>query len=731
MFDADKELNGIIVKYGIDRQNRRFREYVLALELLGQLVSEHEDILFVASAQESADLLRQDTDGQCDYVVVNVCNEESFAAIDASRTVVIYSYYFKADISVVLNLRGIKHICLYDYFLSQGLPLDHDYNDIFGEAHIGQIGDKKYDFYTHCPYLSLIYDKNKLNGLTGRLRQIYLERRLFALFYIRDFLSARESINEYMAEHFDDAIDCEGAWVEIESLLGRVKENIAKRGHRDIIVFWVDALNYGDDEYMPFLKSVSEQALVFENAYTITPFTHPTLRAMLTQRKVIEDRSFEMVAIDEGNSQTLATLQAAGYDFLYHGHIIGYFPERLKSKHYTGRMMHPASMRYWRALCDMSQSAKPQFYILHEIAETHNPFLRPEVANYHFIGLYDTPIKSVDVCKSIMYFDRQLKFYSSFLPDSSVKIYMSDHGKIGNNLLDSFHIILKVQGAGIVPRAEKGLFSYLDFGKLIDWIMSPDDAKYNGLFRDKLDIQDLDWYNKPTLIKRLQSKRFIGRLIGYQGTVTAEEIYIRHNDGSELFKKQRNDGILITQERLDYLRSITSTERIDIETAERCSASKYIYMVLEKYHQRNHEYEERKTVALKRLFADFAATETVALYPGGVAAHRLLLRVGLELCAKVRYIIDRNPECLAGKLGIEVIGPERLSGYDIDTVVRLPHPSVPESVFLGKEDIKTMLKGARAQVLDIYEYLADNGVACTIDFWDRELSDEDIDVGIA
>jgi hypothetical protein len=111
-----------------------------------------------------------------------------------------------------------------------------------------------------------------------------------------------------------------------------------------------------------------------------------------------------------------------------------------------------------------------------------------------------------------------------------------------------------------------------------------------------------------------------------------------------------------------------------------------------------------------------------------MAAYRLLLRVGLELCARVRYIIDRDPECIAGRLGIEVIAPDRISEYDLDTVVRLPHPSAPETVFLSKEAIQGRLRREKAEVIDIYEYLADNGVPCTTHFWDRELTDEDIDV---
>jgi hypothetical protein len=100
------------------------------------------------------------------------------------------------------------------------------------------------------------------------------------------------------------------------------------------------------------------------------------------------------------------------------------------------------------------------------------------------------------------------------------------------------------------------------------------------------------------------------------------------------------------------------------------------------------------------------------------------------LCAKVRYIIDRNPDCLTGKLGIEVITPEQLAEYDIDIVVKTsPPPNKPELAFLSCEEIKERLAREKAKVLDIYEYLTDNAVICTTDFWDREFADEDMEVG--
>jgi hypothetical protein len=180
---------------------------------------------------------------------------------------------------------------------------------------------------------------------------------------------------------------------------------------------------------------------------------------------------------------------------------------------------------------------------------------------------------------------------------------MSDHGK-GEAYILSHHIILKVQGEGLPRGAEKRLFSLADFSKLIDWLVAPNDSKYNELLRQEAAIQDLDYYNKKHINMRVGKKLFLDALIGYHGTVTMEDLYIRRNNGLEFFWKHKNDGVLFTPERLEYLRSVTGTKKLDVWTEEKLQYARYTYRILEKYHQRNHEYEERKTAALKSLLGE-------------------------------------------------------------------------------------------------------------------------------
>jgi hypothetical protein len=607
MFNANKELNEIIVKYDIDRQNGRFRQYVQAVSLLNQFVLEYGDVLFVVSNNESVNWLKHDLwDFRGEFAVVDVLDEKTFAGIGDRRAVVIASHYFQGEMSTLLKRNGVSHTCLYDYFLRHGLAFDHEYCDIFGAAYIDlSYHRKSYDFYDYSPYLGIIHDRDRRSSLANDdvLAKLFRERELLAFLYIRDFVTAKQRIEEYLSLYSEDVVDYQGAWAEIEVLLGQLKEKLRERGQkgrqRDIIMFVLDALEHGTDAPMPFLAGLSRHSLVFESACTVTPYTFPTMQSLFAGKKIVTDRSYETNMITKENSPLIEKLCALGFDFRLYGRIGALFAEPLRGQHSSLLACSPAPLVFWNALADLANSGQPSFFVLHQDFETHSPFWCPLLDNFCFNGKADTNATAENINISKGYIDRQLEFYSAFLPEAATKIYMSDHGQ---TLMGRWHTLLKVQDRAIPPKTETRLFSYLDFDKLIDYILAPAEAKYEGLLREKAEVQDLDFYHGLTISRFINNKKLPPQLVGYQGTVTAEDVYIRHNHGLELFLKHQNDGILFSPERLEYLRAITSRDRIDIEKDKKFIYTRYTYKVLEKYHQRNHEYEERKTAALKDLF---------------------------------------------------------------------------------------------------------------------------------
>ena len=133
--NINTELNKIIIKYNIDKPYRRFKDYLRAAELLNKLIAKYDgDILFIVNTKRDFLYMNQDieTDKEFEHVCVDICNEKSFDTIKSSKNVVVASYNYNKEISVILSDRGIKNICLYDYFALNGLNIEYDYYNIFG-----------------------------------------------------------------------------------------------------------------------------------------------------------------------------------------------------------------------------------------------------------------------------------------------------------------------------------------------------------------------------------------------------------------------------------------------------------------------------------------------------------------------------------------------------------------------------------------------------------------------
>ena len=552
---------------------------------------------------------------------------------------------------------------------------------------------------------------------------------IFKLFYIRDFVSAKEYIDSYYSDFDGDLVDYSGAWKETAALIDKIKEIASQRKKGDIFVFWIDALEYGDDECMPFLSGVSGNALTFENAYAMTPYTHPTLRTVFLGLRVVDDMSFKIPTITKENSGLLKTLEAANIDFTYYGHS-PYIDQGLKGKESCVKQT-PASTKYWNSINDIINSDNPKLCFAHSFWETHNPFLSVDIDNNYYSKNNTNAIEIMTQKEtSFKYLDKQLEFYSSLLPESAVKIYMSDHGvtKYGR-----FHITLKIQGKDIPTGTEQRMFGNINFDKLVNYITDPEGFDYNTLFRNKLDIQDVDYYNFLHIGTALANSNAYKPevLIGFRGVITQEDIYLRHNHGVEYFHKHVNDGVLFDPERVERLRELAGTGRVDIDKEEKFKYSRYTYKILERYFNRNGKYEEEKTRLIRKLFEDFDEDSGIAIYTGGETSFKLLIKIGLELCRKVKYIIDADSDCIAGKLGIEVIEPSQMYKYPIDIIIKTMNPgTLPRRGIVSYRSKETPPLGAAScTVIDLYEYLEQNGIKCTRDFWMYEHEDSDFDVG--
>lgn len=102
-----------------------------------------------------------------------------------------------------------------------------------------------------------------------------------------------------------------------------------KKKQQDIIIYWLDAIRYGDELDMPYVQDIMKKSVVFENAYAYVANTHPMLRAMFLGKKDIEDFVFDVKKITRENSVLISFLEDEGYDIMFFKK-----PEMLKNKHF-------------------------------------------------------------------------------------------------------------------------------------------------------------------------------------------------------------------------------------------------------------------------------------------------------------------------------------------------------------------------------------------------------------
>ncbi len=728
--NIDKELENIIIEHNIDCHHKRFRERIKAVKLLNNLVSKYtkEDrILIIGSKLIDIKMFCSDTKTMAEIQekVVDIDDKSTFADICTKKIdkVFIVSFEWHKEIAAELFLVNIEALSIYDYFIINGLELEHEYYAIFGNPQFTFSGEKSYDYADYNNYRTIFFDKRKYKTAKDlRLQQIYLEKLIFDCVYMKDFISAKKYIDEYTCKSFERIAEYQSFLINLEQLFLKIKENLNKK-HSNIIMFWLDALEYDEDNDMPFLKGLSDKGLTFEQAFTVTPYTHFTAKTIFCKTKVVDDESYKMEDINKENSILIQYLEKKGYQFRYYGSS-GQYADELKANHIFNKFASASSM-YWAMMKDMLQDEK-LFCMVHELVETHYPFMSTDLEGNQCIlseniGIDDesrAALRESQREPSRKYMDRQLEFYSEFLENQHARIYMSDHG---HTLRGRFHTILKVVGEKIKPQKCNNMFSYINFYELVQYIIDKN-QNLDNLFSNYVEVQDVDYYNPKMIEKCLNKERFNKMpFIGYRGVITEEDEFFRYNDGEEVYFSLMEDRPM-EEKRINELREITGIYKINIEKEEKFKASRLVYKVLENYKKRTSKEDEKKKEILCNMFRDIPDWKKVAIRCGGENTRRLFWAIDWEQRKKISYIIDINLKCVSNKLGIPVILPQQIEKMDIDIIILSCFPS-NNSI---QQEISHLSK--KYIIIDMYEYLKERGVTCDREFYNPVYIDEDFDV---
>lgn len=564
-------------------------------------------------------------------------------------------------------------------------------------------------------------------NLNIKKKKEYLERLFFLSIDKRNFLLAEEVFHE-LQQDFEDETRYSEAWEEICVLIKYIKTELKKRKYQDIAGIWIDALSYKDMDEIPYLEEIKQagHTLSFSHAYTVTPYTNPTFALMLTGKKRIDDQSYLIEQIDGSNSEIIALLEDRGYTCRF----LGAYWKQI-SDFYRGETGHhvyaPCSEMLWDMICNLLDSRCPAFIIAHIFSEPHFPYLSMNQ-------------KTISDCKKDMQrirgkqeVDRQLRYYMDFLGTSVTKLFFSDHGD-NSFSTDVFHTVLEIQGEKIEGGCVEKIFSYEKFPDLLKQIILDKKVDLPALVSDYAEIQEVPLYNKDKIKKIIKEKQTLmsQNIWGYRGVIDCNYIYLYYgesdgmvreilmeNDGEDYFGSAFISGYyhICDEKAASYYREIVKRKPMAYIQDKKFEYSRYLQKAAENAMPKHID----KVKLLQELFSSLP-DRGIAIRGGGLDTGRILFYCKKELQG-VEYIIDQNKDCQCMRFGIPIISVEDMDKYPIRIVLFFSKKFSEE---FRKE---SLTYPADIQVVDVYQYLEDNGIIETYPFYIFQPNDKDYNVG--
>lgn len=726
--DIDDKLDELIIRYKVDRFHPRFSKKRKAKQLLRSFLKNYEDdekVIFVAGNLTDRNYFVEDSKkGIQKYEIVyyEQVTEYAWEKIEGCD-VIIVSFYGRERIMSFLHSKGITAISIYDYFAENGLILEGNYYDIFGE-----------EYHTYKDNLPTFnYDSIDMNAIfffdrrnyeiarTSFAKEMYLARMIFDCVCVKDWNLVNKYIDEYLKEKYSFDAEYMEFKKEIALLLAFIKENLKTRNEDDIIIFWIDNLEFGDDRSMPFLRSLSDISMDFMNAYTVTPYTHATAKTLFAHKYVVDDRSYKLKVDHE--SAFIQLIKDRGGVFCFYTYL-KQVDECIKGRLYQNQYT-TLSESCWNMLMDILQSEKPVCSVIHEISSTHPPYISFGLSGdmYFSSAVWGHEISN-DRNRLIVkqreesrrYTDDILKLYSDILPDNDYKIYLSDHG---HTELDKFHTIFRIVQENIQPKKIQGMFSYINFDKLLYKILQ-NDNDYSDIIEEYIKIQDVDYYNKENLKFYLHKDNFsLDWLWGYQGIITQSHYYIRYHSGQEKYYNNSFNGEKLTEEKVDYLRNLCNEYPNQIIWEEQFKYTRNMYATFQNYLNRNGCVDKDRMQTVLELFNNLPRSCRIAIRGGGKHTLELWFILKKMQQEKVAYVIDQNKKCMAARLGLEIIDITEITQKEIDVII--------VSSYEHEETwCQELCECINIPVIGLYDYLKEKGFACKTEFYKRDYKKEDV-----
>lgn len=407
---------------------------------------------------------------------------------------------------------------------------------------------------------------------------------------LKDFYYSFYYINVYIENKYLDYDRFIKLKKDLKLLLNEIKDYMDRRNKKDIFINWVDALSYYDVPQFPFLQKKSCEGVCFLNSYTVMPWTTETAKTILFGEYPIEGKLFLKNRLTVGNAKLLKILEEQGYKFAYCGmpKFAKLFDDMLIAPVCYFENKYSSSMqKQWDALAVICESDTPVCALIHTLRETHQPFICGECDTLNKFGSTEKDWENKE-CKrqaetSGRYINTQLEFYENLYPQDAIKIYMSDHGRVGNNPMNEkkIHTMLMVCGKHIKPVSVEGMFSLVRFPDLIRMLIE-ENYSWSTLESEYIIIENLDIYN-GLVIKEMLSEKFKREdMCQCRGIVTKKDAYYKYAFGKEYYfiREEPEDNKIGQAEfrnRVNELKKLCGNQFIDIYVYDKFKLSRLLY----------------------------------------------------------------------------------------------------------------------------------------------------------
>ncbi len=741
MLDINKALNEIIFKYHLDKYYPHYRNMYNAERVLKNLVKEliycNKKVLFVSDNQMGIEYIRSMSRNCADVDFFLYDREDKeFRQLGAINweeyeNVYLISFYGAEYVERWFRKRHIRYQWIYDLFEREGIYFQREFF-VFGKENLyfwvdpeGDCGARSGEETIQC---ELYCQQNKYDSAhDSKIKHIALEKCLFLTLYMRNFVTAQRYISLLAREDekYENLRD------EIQDLLSSIKKSLSLRNQKDIILYWLDAIPYGDENNMPYLQDAMRDSVVFENAFTNVPYTVPTLRAMFLGKRDIDDQGYRITEITQKNSPVIQLLENQGYDIkIFSDYFYGLFPLQYRKEHFCIDKYAPFSMKLWDMLCEMLLKEQKTFWLVHEL-ESHAPYFINSMNDKNCCcdqkGLEERyKLARVEI-------DEQLSFYESFINNNAFRIYMSDHGN-GILIQKYVHVLFNVRHKALQPRKIKSMYSVLDFSTILKQIIVDGSIKEEEFSREYVEIGNMDRYNRRSVEKIFRDKKGVNDgFFGYKGIVDKKYIYIHFTVGKEWLQQRekiRNPFLLYDCEDdicdvalVPKYRELAGKYLENLDSDEKFKYAKYLYMLYRNLSQHNNlgQYVAIISCMLEK-YPDFS----VGIRTGGYHSLKLYYLLSEKSRKKIWGFIDHNEECRCSIFHLPIVPVEHIK--ELQTAGM---KAILLSSYLNLEALRREAKTypAEIDILDIYDCFEKNGLQCSNDFWFVKGTDEDYDVG--